>query len=170
MRKHYSDSYIDDINWEEVQKFYDEGNFWKDIMYKFGFTSTLICYVIKLGLLKMRSKSESLKISKLKNPPHKHTQETKDKISKHRKEYLRNNPDKVPYLLNHSRKESYPEKYFTKIFINEKIDVIKNYKIGLYELDFSIPNKKIDIEVDGSQHYFDKKIVESDIRRTKFLE
>lgn len=99
----------------------------------------------------------------------KHTQETKDKISKSRKEYLRNNPDKVPYLLNHSSKESYPEKYFTEVFKNEGIDVIKSYRIGLYELDFSIPEKKIDIEIDGSQHYLDTKIVESDKRRNDFL-
>ena len=97
------------------------------------------------------------------------SQETKDKISKSRKEYLRNNPDKVPYLLNHSSKESYPEKYFTEVFKNEGIDVIKSYRIGLYELDFSIPEKKIDIEIDGSQHYLDTKIVESDKRRNDFL-
>lgn len=110
------------------------------------------------------SKVESGKISRH------HTQETKDKISVSRKKYLMENPDKVPYLLNHSSKESYPEKYFTDIFKNEGIDVIKNFRIGLYELDFSIPIKKIDIEVDGSQHYNDKKIVVSDIKRTKYLE
>jgi len=112
----------------------------------------------------INSKVESGKIGRP------HTQETKDKISKHRKEYLRNNPDKVPYLLNHSRNESYPEKYFTELFKNEGIDVIKSHRIKLYELDFSITNKKIDIEIDGSQHYYDKRIVESDKRRTKFLE
>lgn len=169
MRKHYSDSYIEKINWSEVQKFYDEGNFWKDIMLKFNFTSTLICYAVKLNLLKMRSRSESNRLYKSKNT-YKHTQETKDKISRIRKEYLKNNPDKVPYLINHSRKESYPEKYFTEIFKKENLNVVKAYRVGLYELDFAIPDRRIDIEIDGSQHYYDKRIVESDIRRNKFLE
>ena len=95
--------------------------------------------------------------------------ETKKKISESRKKYLKENPDKVPYLLNHSRKESYPEKYFTNIFDKNNLKYDKSYRIGLYELDFSITNKKIDIEIDGDQHYLDKKIVESDKRRNKFL-
>ena len=96
--------------------------------------------------------------------------ETKKKISNSRKEYLKNNPDKVPYLLNHSRNESYPEKYFTEVFLDKNINITKSYRIGLYELDFCILDKKIDIEVDGSQHYLDNKIIESDKRRNKYLE
>jgi very-short-patch-repair endonuclease len=169
MRRHYSDSYLEKINWKEIQQFYDNGNFWKDIISEFNISSSALSEGIKLGFLKMRTISDSLKISFEKNP-RKHSQKTKDKISISRKEYLKNNPDKVPYLLNHSRKESYPEKYFTEIFKKEEINVIKGYRIGLYELDFSIPEKKIDIEIDGSQHYVDKKIIESDKKRNLFLE
>jgi len=116
---------------------------------------------------------ESIRLSRSNwcvNNPVKHTIETRKKISEIRKKYLKENPDKVPYLLNHSRKESYPEKYFTEVFQNEEIEVVKSFHIGLYELDFCIPDKKIDIEIDGSQHYCDEKIVESDKRRNKFLE
>lgn len=95
--------------------------------------------------------------------------ETKEKISKSMKKYLKDNPDKVPYLLNHSRKESYPEKYFTNIFDENNCEYIKGYRIGLYELDFAIINKKIDIEIDGDQHYLDEKIIKSDISRNKYL-
>jgi very-short-patch-repair endonuclease len=97
------------------------------------------------------------------------SEETKIKISKSRKEYLDKNPNKVPYLLNHSRKDSYPEIYFEKIFQNNKLELKKYYRVGRYELDFCIIEKKIDIEIDGDQHYFDKKIVESDKRRNKYL-
>lgn len=100
----------------------------------------------------------------------KHSPETKKIISEKRIQYLKENPSKVPYLLNHSSKESYPEKYFTDLFLKENVKVEKFYQIGLYELDFCIPEKKIDIEIDGEQHFCDVKIVESDIRRTKFLE
>jgi very-short-patch-repair endonuclease len=115
---------------------------------------------------------ESIRLSKVKSgkTPRKHSEETKKKISEIRKKYLQENPDKVPYKLNHSSKESYPEKYFTEVFKNEGIEVVKSFYIGLYELDFCIPNKKIDIEIDGNQHYYDEKIVESDKRRNKFLE
>jgi len=99
-----------------------------------------------------------------------HTDEAKKKISDGRKKYLLENPDKVPYLLNHSRQESYPEKYFTEVFKNRNFNLTKKYRVGLYELDFCIPDKKIDIEIDGNQHYYDEKIVESDKRRNKFLE
>jgi very-short-patch-repair endonuclease len=40
----------------------------------------------------------------------------------------------------------------------------------LYELDFCIVDKKIDIEIDGEQHYVDERIEKSDINRNKFLE
>ncbi len=99
-----------------------------------------------------------------------HSEKTKKKISEKRIKYLLDNPDKVPYKVNHSSRESYPEKYFTELFIKENISVEKKFRIGLYELDFCILEKKIDIEIDGCQHYVDKKIVDSDIRRTSFLE
>ena len=97
-------------------------------------------------------------------------EETKNKISKGRIKFLTENPSMVPYLLNHSSKESYPEKYFTELFEKEGIKIEKNHRIGLYELDFFILDSKIDLEIDGDQHYLDNKIVESDKRRTKFLE
>lgn len=117
-------------------------------------------------------KYEEIKLSKIKcgKIGRPHSQETKDKISLIRKKYLLENPDKVPYLLNHSSKESYPETYFTELFEKENVNVVKHYRIGLYQLDFCILDKKIDIEIDGNQHYTDPKIVESDIRRTSYLE
>lgn len=157
------------INWEEIQSFYDNDKNWNDICDYFNISQNLIVQAKKLGLFKSRSKSESISIS-LKNNPRSHSEETKKKISEIRKKYLQENPDKVPYKLNHSSKESYPEKYFTEVFKNEGIEVVKSFYIGLYELDFCIPNKKIDIEIDGNQHYYDEKIVESDKRRNKFLE
>lgn len=157
------------IDWDEIQSFYDNDKNWNDICEYFNISQNLIVQAKKLGLFKSRTKSESISIS-LKKNPRKHSEETKKKISEIRKKYLQENPDKVPYKLNHSSKESYPEKYFTEVFKNEGIKVTKSFHIELYELDFCILDKKIDIEVDGSQHYYDEKIVESDKRRNKFLE
>jgi very-short-patch-repair endonuclease len=160
---------IENINWEEIQLFYNDNKTWRDIKCNFNLSDGIISKAKKLGLFKSRSKSEANIISN-KIKPRKLSEETKKKISESRKKYLQENPDKVPYKLNHSSKESYPEKYFTEVFKNEGIVVVKSFYIGLYELDFCIPDKKIDIEIDGSQHYYDEKIVESDKRRNKFLE
>lgn len=75
----------------------------------------------------------------------------------------------VPYLLNHKGKgPSYPERYFTEAF--KGLPLVREYRVGLYSLDFANLDKKIDIEIDGEQHYDDARIVEHDLRRTTYLE
>lgn len=97
------------------------------------------------------------------------SQETKNKISISRKKYLEENPDKVPYLLNHySKGPSYPEKYWSEILIKHKIPFDTEYRVWLYSLDFKIG--MVDLEIDGEQHYLDNKIIESDLRRNSYLE
>lgn len=98
-----------------------------------------------------------------------HSNESKEKISRSMKKFLSENPDKVPYLLNHSSKTSYPEQYFIDLFKSELIDVQYHYQINKYQLDFCNVQKKIDIEVDGEQHFTDDRIYQSDRERDKFL-
>lgn len=101
----------------------------------------------------------------LKNKPGRpHTKETKDKLSKIRKSFLEKNPDKIPYLLNHSSKISYPEQYFIDCFSNLNYNF--QYPVFRYSLDFANIKTKKYFEVDGEQHYVDKRIVEHDIKRT----
>jgi very-short-patch-repair endonuclease len=103
--------------------------------------------------------------------PYKHTDESRKKISLARIKYLKENPDKVPYLLNHySKGPSYPEKYFFEILTKENVNFETEFRIGLYSLDFVVCSKMIDLEINGEQHYLDNKIFESDIRRKAFLE
>ena len=100
----------------------------------------------------------------------KHTEETKKKISEARKKYLQKNPDKVPYLLNHhSRGESYPEKYFREILEKTDLNFEINYPYSIYELDFAFLEKSIDLEIDGSQHTDDIKIVKSNLIRDAYM-
>lgn len=49
------------------------------------------------------------------------------------------------------------------------MEFIREYRIYLYSLDFASIKNKIDLEIDGEQHYLDKRIVESDKRRNKYL-
>ena len=97
------------------------------------------------------------------------SKKTKDKISKARIKYLNENPDKVPYILNHySKGESYPEQYFREIFEIRNINFQQEVRERLYSLDFVVGN--INTEIDGEQHYVDGRIKESDIKRNKYLE
>lgn len=100
----------------------------------------------------------------------KHTKETKKKISESRRNFLLGNPDKVPYKLNHSSKQSFPEKFFETVFINNGIIFEKEFYANGYWLDFCF-NKVFYIEIDGEQHYLDKRIIEHDnVRTTKLME
>ena len=99
----------------------------------------------------------------------KHTENEKLKISNSRKKYLNENPEKVPYLINHSSKESYPEKYFKELFIKENIPLKYHLQISKYELDFYNEDLKIDVEIDGDQHYLDARIFNSDRDRDLYM-
>ena len=94
----------------------------------------------------------------------------KKRISEQRKQYLKLHPEKVPYVLNHSSKESFPEQFFRKAFTNEGFPKFTQDKyVNGYFLDFAFDGLYKYIEVDGEQHYLDKKIVEHDILRQKNL-
>lgn len=97
-----------------------------------------------------------------------HSNETKEKISLKRKQYLNNNPDKIPFKLNHSSKQSYPEKYFEELFIKENIPLQYHKQIDRYELDFYNEDLMKYVEIDGEQHYLDY-MIKHDIERTEYL-
>lgn len=156
-------------NWKEVQKDYDENLLTiKDLNKKYGMSTGTIVKAKNRGDFKSRTPSEAQKIFRKKNPDRcKLSQETKDKISKSMKKFMKDNPDKIPYLQNHySKGESYPEKYFRECF-NGRFQ--EKFRILNYQLDFADVENKIDIEIDGEQHFVDPRIKESDERRNKSL-
>lgn len=111
-------------------------------------------------------------VSKVIDAPFKgkhHSIETKKMLSDRRIDYLNANPDKVPYLLNHSSKTSYPEQYFIELFAKENIELDYHKRVGLYQLDFYNDDKMVYVEIDGEQHYNDKRIVASDMKRDVYL-
>lgn len=96
------------------------------------------------------------------------SEEQKQKISKSRKKYLEEHPDKVPYLLNHSSKISAPEQYFIETFKKENVPLNFHKQIGLYQLDFYNDDKMFYLEIDGEQHY-QLKSIERDQKRDEYL-
>lgn len=125
---------------------------------------------LALGLPKPEISEESrLKRSKSNSRPH--TEETKKKISESRIKFLRENPDMVPYKLNHySKGRSYPEEYWKTVLDSQNVIYEEQYQIGPYQLDFAIVEFKVDLEIDGDQHYLDPRIIVSDKRRNEYLE
>lgn len=158
------------IDWNEIQKYYDDEHTWREISKKFNVSQSEILKAKTNKMFVSRNMSNAQKLS-CKNTPRKLSQETKNKISVGRSKYLKEHPDQVPYLLNHySKGESYPEKYFNEIFENNKVKCERYLQYSIYNLDFAIVDKLIDIEIDGEQHILDPVIYNSNLRRDKFLE
>ena len=151
-------------NWKLIQKDYNSGLTWRQLQKKYGVSFGAITKAKNRGDFKSRNNSDAQKLS-CKMNPRKHSEKTKQKISISRKKFLEENPDKIPYLLNHSSRPSYPERYFKKILTKLEPE----YKVLSYSLDFADPHKKIDIEIDGEQHYTDPKIIKHDKKRNKRL-
>ncbi len=121
----------------------------------------------KNGIILHHSEKTKKRIGKVWKGKH-HTKESKEKLSKAAIKYLENNPDKVPYLLNHSSKQSYPEKIFEKALIKNNISQwTQKYRIYIYEYDFAFIDLKIDVEIDGSTHN-SEKVKKIDKRRDKW--
>ena len=98
------------------------------------------------------------------------SKEHRAKISKSRKRYLDANPDKVPYLLNHASKVSFPEKIFMDELNRRNIKGWKyNFQVGRYAYDIAFESIKLDVEIDGGTH-LQEKVARKDVERDKFSE
>lgn len=78
------------------------------------------------------------------NPSKTHTNETKIKMSKIRKQWLTDNPDSVPC------------ENFKRVLKDENIDFVEEYqplKERFFSIDIAFPDKMIGIEINGNQHY-----------------
>ena len=156
-------------DWNKIQKDIDSGFTQREIIEKHRCSFPAINGARKTGKIKTRNRSDATILSRKKNPQY-HTEATKKKISKIRKQYIVDHPNEAPYLLNHhSKGPSYPEIYFAELFEKENVKLERYYRFGTYQLDFADVNNKVDIEIDGSQHRFDSKIVAHDIKRNNFM-
>lgn len=161
---------LTDYNWSNIQKDYDSGMSTREICKLHSIKNWTLYQAKDQGLFITRTVSEGIKVS-CRRKPRKVSQETRDKISKSMRKFLAENPDKVGYVMNHySKKTSYPEQYFLNLFEVEKIDLKHHLRVSFYELDFYNEEKKVYVEIDGEQHFRDNRIIESDRKRTEYLE
>jgi len=172
---------VTNIDLVYLQKEIDSGKSYPEISKQNKIGRSTICKYIKLGLLKKsntkninqyrngHSMSDATK-NKLKKyqTGKKMSDEVKKKISDSRIKYLKENPDKVPYKLNHSSKMSYPEKIFYNALVSSKLSGWEyNYQNSVYSYDFAFVKEKIDIEIDGGTH-LTEKVKQIDKRRDEF--
>ncbi len=84
-----------------------------------------------------------------------HTNEIKEKISKSRKEFLLNNPDKHPWK-DKFKSKSFPCEYLKQKLLEKKIIFESEYfpiKDRNFSIDIAFVDKKIAIEINGNFHY-----------------
>lgn len=156
------------LDWNVIQQYYDNGFILKEVLKKFKINRLSLKWGIENGKLKCRTQSENSKLLIKKRGPRLQTKETKEKISIIRKKFLDENPDKVPYLLNHSSKISYPERIFMEELKRRSIiGWDYNLRIGRYLFDFGFKNIKLDVEIDGKTH-LEEKVIKKDIERDIF--
>lgn len=95
--------------------------------------------------------------------PTKHTQQTKDKLSKLQKDNLKNNNLNRWSFVNRGQ-PSLPEMIFEKALIESGLSFIKQYippeNDRFFILDFALIEKKIAFEINGNQHYDGGKLKE----------
>ena len=99
-----------------------------------------------------------------------HTDETKEILSKKRIEYNKAHPDHITgQPWSNPRPEYASEKYFRECFQNAGIQFIQEKHMKQYRLDFTFPNKLVDLECDGVQHYTEQIQMDSDHRKMEYL-
>lgn len=150
-------------DWKKIQDAYNNGMNWEQLTNTFGCCASTLHKAKIRGDFISRSKSQSLKLKYKHTSAPKHTDETKQKISQIRLNFLEKNPDKVPYLTNHSSKKSYPEQIFENALISSNLTGWKySYRNGIYQYDFAFPEIKLDVEIDGNTHLTEKvKLIDS---------
>lgn len=143
---------IKKYDWSLIQKEYNDGLSQRDLCKKYNMALATLDKAAKRGDVSFRTQKEGVALSKLLKP-HKHSEETKKKISEIRRKFLAENPDKIPYRLNHSSKRSYPELRFEEALKEAGITGWKpQFPFGIYEFDFAFPEQRIDVEIDGATH------------------
>ena len=144
------------------QQQYDSGKTLDDICREFPEAKR---YFLQKNL---KFRSRSVAVSKPRKPL---SAEHKKKLSEKQTQFLKDNPDQVPYRRNHySKGASYPELFFETLLIHEGIfGWAREYRASLYSYDFAFIDKKIDDEIDGPTH-LSEKVKEIDRKRDVWTE
>ena len=101
----------------------------------------------------MQNIAKNISVSMKGRQGHKHTEETKRRISESRKQQIANNGG-IWWSSRSKCKRSYAEEWTKHVLENETdgIKFCEEYHIGKWFLDFAWPDRQIGLEIDGKQH------------------
>jgi len=143
-------------DWVEIQKFHNDGAGWREISKKFEINQEKLAQAQKLGLFISRDKIAAQQNSLKKPHTYKHSKESKEKISKARKEYLLKT--NKPSWKTHDKFKSQPCEWLKSelkkrnIKFKEELQPLLHIK-RFFSLDIAFPEQKFAIEINGGQHY-----------------
>jgi len=144
----------ENLDWILIQNCYDNGYTCRDISKKFKIDSSTLTKYVKLGFLKTRTSKETARLFPKSRP--KMSEEIKEKISKKRKQFLKDNPDKHSWR-NPNKKNSVPCEKFKEFLNSLGVKFIAEFNPEIegrfFSMDIAIPDKMIAIEINGGQHY-----------------
>ena len=83
------------LNWEEIQKFYNNNHTFKDVQLAYNLTANSLAKCVKMGLLKTRSAKETMRLRGTRKIPVM-TQEMKEKISRGMRKAVLEGRQKTP--------------------------------------------------------------------------
>lgn len=145
------------IDWGTIQKDHNNGLAWYGIVKKYHISAITLNRAEKEG-----------RIKKIK---HGASNERKIAISKGRKKYLSENPDKH-WWKNKDRFKSKPCEYLKQKLSENGINFIPEHQPlenRFFSIDIAFPDKKIGIEVNGNQHYNQDKTLKPYYQKRKEL-
>lgn len=167
------------INWKFIQKEYDSGKSYSDLIKEYGIANASLAKARVRGDFKPLSLSDAGKRRAILKPNKKMTDEERKLTSERMKELFKRRPELHPNrkVANNRQKMTYPERLAYDWLKKNNVDFIHNAKIGTYFVDFLIG--KTAIEIDGerwhNKEYDDKRDLEIkslgfDIIRIKALD
>ncbi len=151
--------------------YYKRGNSISTVSKKYKIGKT-VCKDIVVSAGIFRDQSTARKLCRERYPESfKHSDETKEKLRQHRIAWMKSNPEQTAWRTRNN--PSYPEKLFIQMCKDNSLydtyDIVREYSIGLFYIDFAFVNANVAVEIDGSQHWLDSDRIERDIRKEKCL-
>jgi very-short-patch-repair endonuclease len=140
------------VDWDEIQKFYDCGGTYRSIQDKFGLCFDSISSAVKAGLLTTRNISEANKIG-IKSGRMKVPTIDSLTLSKRMTQLFIDRPELHPNrkVANNRSKMTYPERLVFDYLNANGVEFEHNGRVGRYWVDFLFRNHKFGIEVDGER-------------------
>lgn len=151
------------FNWNDIQKRHDNGISFADIAKELNISRTALYRAVATGLF-VKHEVKRKPIPEI----------TKQKISNSLvTAHSEGRHAGWHHINSRQDKMSYPERFFIDVLktngLFDKYHIEQKFCIGKYFFDFAIIDLKLDIEIDGQQHFRDDDSINHDKIRNEYL-